>query len=58
MTLTEKRKMVMDFIERTDPYHKKSPTTIIDLRAYANYVEQNHIQPSSITEAIMMKFVK
>ena len=58
MTLSEKRKMAAEFIEKTDPYHKKRPTTIIDLRAYANYIVQNHIEPANITEEMMLKFAK
>lgn len=58
MTLSEKRKIADDFIRRTDPYHKKHPSVVIDLRAYAAYVEQNHIAPQNITDDMVLKFAK
>ena len=56
MTRAEKRKMVDDYIKRTNPYtHHDFPA--VDLRAYMRYVKENNISPRDVTPDVMARFL-
>lgn len=56
MTLSEKRKLAAEFIERVNPYEKKKTDIIMDLRAYVAFVDSNDISPRDITNDMMLQF--
>lgn len=53
---TSKKQIVEDFIKRVNPYEKPQPIGF-DLRGYAKYISDKHIQASDITPEIMNMFV-
>lgn len=50
-----KRNIMDNFIAKNKPYEKKEPLKF-DLRGYAAYIEENHLQASDITPEIMKMF--
>ena len=57
MTKSEKRRLVDEFIKRTDPYTTHTDYPVVDLRAYMRFVKEQHLAPQDVTSEMMNKFV-
>ena len=56
LSYEEKKRIAKNFIVNVDPYGKREPLRF-DMRRYAQYVKDNNIPVSEITEETMQMFV-